>query len=403
MGDKTSQIDKKDSLGRLFLPSLVISYFSTGPLGVLVSLLLVDIGGTFNASVSVMSQINTSYNIAAFVFALLMGVLSVRFRHKTLLIVGVLLTCVSALGFYFAWDFIVILASYSLSGVGWAMISPTILTLIGEHIPLVKRANAVGWTVAGGALSYVIGPLLIAWIAGIGGWRLCLVGFVLPVLLVSLLLAFVGIPSASRNFQQLKNEQSYVQNFKDVLSNKSAFACLVGDALRSAAFVATLIYVASFIRQRFQMSTDFASLVLLGGASLYAVGSVVTGPFVNKLGRKKLTVLTAFLSGAFTICYYLISSLWLSIALIMVTSWFFGMLVSSANCLTLEQVPNARGTTMSLDTAALNLGSAFGTVLGGAALLSFGYEGLGSVLGVIGIAASLVFCLFAREPVDDKA
>jgi len=367
-----------------------------------VSLLLVDIGSTFNASVSVMSQINTSYNIAAFVFALLMGVLSVRFRHKTLLIVGVLLTCVSAMGFYFAWDFIVILASYSLSGVGWAMISPTILTLIGEHIPLVKRANAVGWTVAGGALSYVIGPLLIAGIAGIGGWRLCLVGFVLPVLLVSLLLAFVGIPSASHNFQQLKNEQSYVQNFKDVLSNRSAFACLVGDALRSAAFVATLIYVASFIRQHFQKSTDFASLILLGGASLYAVGSVVTGPFVNKLGRKKLTVLTAFLSGTFTICYYLISSLWLSIALIMVTSWFFGMLVSSANCLTLEQVPNARGTTMSLDTAALNLGSAFGTVLGGAALLSFGYEGLGSVLGVIGIAAALVFCLFAREPVDDK-
>lgn len=367
------------------------------------SLLLVDIGSTFNASVSVMSQINTSYSIAAFVFALLMGILSVRFKHKTLLIIGVLLTLVSALGFYFAWDFTVILASYSLSGIGGAMISPTVLTLIGEHIPLVKRANAVGWTVAGGALSFVIGPLLIAGIAGIGGWRLCLVGFVLPVLLASLLLAFVGIPSASHNFQQFKNEQSYVQNFKDVLSNRSAFACLIGDALRSAAFVATLIYVASFIRQRFQMSTDFASLALLGGASLYAVGSVVTGPFVNKLGRKKLTVLTAFLSGAFTICYFLISSLWLSIALIMVTSWFFGMLASSANCLTLEQVPNARGTTMSLDTAALNLGSAFGTVLGGAALLSFGYEGLGSALGVIGIAAALVFYLFAREPVDDKA
>jgi predicted MFS family arabinose efflux permease len=403
MGDKTSQIDKKDSLGGLFLPSLVVSYFSTGPLGVLVSLLLVDIGSTFKASVSVMSQINTSYNIAAFVFALLMGVLTVRFKHKTLLILGVLLTSVSSMGFYFAWDFIVILAAYSLSGVGWAMISPTIFTLIGEHIPLVKRANAVGWTIAGGALSYVIGPLIIAGIAGIGGWRLCLVGFVLPVLLVSLLLAFIGIPSASHNFQQLKNEQSYVRNFKDVLSNKSAFACLVGDALRSAAFVATLIYVASFIRQRFQASTDFASLVLLGGASLYAVSSVVTGPFVNRLGRKKLTVLTALLSGTFTIFYYLASNPWLSIVFVMVASWFFGMVTSSANCLTLEQVPNARGTTMSLDTAAINLGSAFGTAIGGAALLSFGYEGLGSVLGVIGIVAALVFYLFAGEPVDDKA
>jgi predicted MFS family arabinose efflux permease len=136
---------------------------------------------------------------------------------------------------------------------------------------------------------------------------------------------------------------------------------------------------------------------------LYAVGSMVAGPFVNKLGRKKLTVLTAFLSGTFTICYYLASSLWPSIALIMVASWFFGMVVSSATCLTLEQVPNARGTTMSLDAAAVNLGSAFGTALGGAALLSFGYEGLGSVLGVTGIAAALVFYLFAREPVDDKA
>lgn len=367
------------------------------------SLLLVDIGNTFNASVSIMSQINTSYNVAAFVFALLMGVLSVRFRHKTLLIVGVFLTCVSALGFYFAWDFIVILASYSLSGIGWAMISPTILTLIGEHISLVKRANAVGWTMTGGALSYVIGPLLVAWIAGVGGWRLCLVGFVLPTLLISLLLAFVGVPSTSRNSQQLKSEQNYLQGFKDVLSNRSAFACLVGDALRSAAFVATLIYVASFIRQRFQMSTDFASLILLGGASLYAVGSVVTGPCVNRFGRKKLTVLTAFLAGAFTIGYYFASNLWLSIVLIMIASWFFGMLVSAANCLTLEQVPNAVGITMSLDTAALNLGSAFGTALGGAMLFSFGYEGLGGALGAIGIVAALVFCVFAREPVGSKA
>jgi hypothetical protein len=50
--------------------------------------------------------------------------------------------------------------------------------------------------------------------------------------------------------------------------------------------VATLIYVSSFVRKHFQMSTDFASLVLSGGASCYAIGSVVAGPFVNGLGRK---------------------------------------------------------------------------------------------------------------------
>lgn len=399
MGNELGQTEKN---GRLFLPSLAFSYFATGPLGVLVSLLLVDIGLTFNADVSLTSQVNTSYSITAFVFALLMGVLSVRFRRKTLLIVGILLTCSSALGFYFAWDFVVVLVAYSLSGIGWAMISPTVFTLIGEHISLGKRANAIGLTVAAGALGYVIGPLLIAWIASFGGWRLCLVGFVMPILLVSLLMASVGVPSSSRNIQKSPNGRDYLRGFKDVLSNRSAVACIVGDALRSAAFVATLIYVASFFRKHFQMSTEFASFVLLGGASCYAIGSVIAGPFVNRLGRKKLTVVNAVLAGTFTICYYLTPNLWLSVTLVMVASLSFGMLVSSASSLTLEQTPEARGTMMSLSTASLNLGSALGTAIGGLALSWFGYEGLGTTLGAIGIAAAFVFLLFAREPINKE-
>ena len=394
-----NELGQTENNGSLFLPSVAFSYFATGPLGVLVSLLLVDIGLTFNADVSLMSQINTSYNIAAFVFALLMGVLSVRFGRKTLLIAGILLTCGSALGFYLAWDFVVVLVAYSLSGIGWAMISPTVFTLIGEHISLAKRANAIGLTVAAGALGYVIGPLIIAWIANLGGWRLCLVGFVIPVLLVSLLMASVGVPSTSRNNKKSRNGRDYLKGFKDVLSNRSAVACIVGDAFRSAAFVATVIYVASFVRKHFQMSTEFASFVLLGGASCYAIGSVIAGPFVNRLGRKKLTVVNAVLAGTFTICYYLTPNLWLSMTLVMVASLFFGMLVSSANSLTLEQIPEARGTIMSMSTASLNLGSALGTSIGGLALSSFGYEGLGTILGAIGIAAAFVFLLFAREPV----
>jgi predicted MFS family arabinose efflux permease len=83
MSNELGQTEKNGSLDSLFLPSLEFSIFATGPLGVLVSLLLVDIGLTFNADVSLTSQVNTSYNIAAFVFALLMEVLSVRFKHKT--------------------------------------------------------------------------------------------------------------------------------------------------------------------------------------------------------------------------------------------------------------------------------------------------------------------------------
>jgi predicted MFS family arabinose efflux permease len=48
--------------------------------------------------------------------------------------------------------------------------------------------------------------------------------------------------------------------------------------------------------------------------------------------------------------------------------------------------------------SAVNFGSAFGTAVGGMVLLSFDYEGLGVVLGVMGIVAALVFFFFARDP-----
>jgi DHA1 family purine base/nucleoside efflux pump-like MFS transporter len=402
MDDNLGHAEEKSSPGRLFLPSLAFSYFATGPLGVLISLLLIDIGETFGVSEGVMGQINTLYSIVAVVFALLMGILSLRFKHKSLLLIGLLFIGISALGCLVAPNFILMIVSYSLSGLGWAMVSPMCVTLIGEYFSLEKRASAVGWIIAGGALSFVIGAPIIASIASLGGWRLAIIGFVIPVLLASLLLVFIGLPSISHSRQPTVNGKTYLRSFKDVLSGRSAIACLIGDALRQASFIAILIYGASFFRQRFLVSIDFASIWILGAASCYTLGSLVSGLIVNRFGRKTSTVLTAFLAGIFTITYACVLNLWLSLALSFIGSWFFGMVTSAANSLTLEQVPEFRGTMMSIDTAAINLGSAFGTALGGLALLSFGYEGLGIALGVMGVAAAVVFYLLTTDPTSKR-
>jgi len=202
MDDNLGHAEEKSSPGRLFLPSLAFSYFATGPLGVLISLLLIDIGETFGVSEGVMGQINTLYSIVAVVFALLMGILSLRFKHKSLLLTGLLFISISALGCLVAPNFILMIVSYSISGLGWAMVSPMCVTLIGEYFSLEKRASAVGWIIAGGALSFVIGAPIIASIASLGGWRLAIIGFVIPVLLASLLLAFISLPSISHSHNQ---------------------------------------------------------------------------------------------------------------------------------------------------------------------------------------------------------
>ena len=396
MTDKTEMANL--SHRGLFLPSLVIASFASGPISVLVALLLIDIGNTFNTSVGITGQVNTTYSAAAFVSAMLVGALSIKFKHKSLLLVGLALIILSAVGCYLALDFTSFLISYSLSGAGFAVVTPMTFALVGEHISLEGRAHAVGWVIAGGALVWVIGAPVIAVMAESGSWRYPLLGFVTPLLAISLLLAFLGLPSALANPPNSVSMRSYLRSFREILSSRSAVACLMGDAFRSGAFVAIVVYAASFVRERFFVSTNQASLVLLGGATCYALGSIVCGLLVNKIGRKTSTVLTALLSGVFTVMFAFVPDLWLSTLLILLASWFFGMVAVAANSLTLEQIPRLRGPLMSVDAAAVNLGSALGAAIGGAALIAFGYEGLGGFLGLLSVLGALIVSFLAVDP-----
>lgn len=96
------------------------------------------------------------------------------------------------------------------------------------------------------------------------------------------------------------------------------------------------------MRQRFQVSSGFASMYIIGGASIYTVGSLVSGRIVNRFGRKRTTVVMSILAGAFTLLYYNVLDIWASTFLAYVASLFTGVRSSSAGSLTLEQVPKYR-------------------------------------------------------------
>jgi len=158
---------ENSKINRLFLPSLMLSYFVIELPRLLISLLLIDIALTFSTSVGSMSQINTIGSTVAIIFAFLTAALSVKFRHKSLLLIGLSILIISALGCALASNFIFILLAYSLTGIALALAAPMGITLIGEYFPLEKRATAIGWINAGSSLSYLIGAPVIALIAGI--------------------------------------------------------------------------------------------------------------------------------------------------------------------------------------------------------------------------------------------
>jgi predicted MFS family arabinose efflux permease len=400
--DAESANEAGHSYSGLFLPSLVISYFATSPIGIVTGLFLLKMAETFGVDKGFMGQINTFSSIVSVFFALLMGVLSVRLRHKSLLLIGLLFLGVSAVGCYFAWDINSIFMLYSLSGVGIAMVGPMAIALVGENLAFEKRANAVGWVLAGGSLAYLVGAPIMGVLAGFGGWRISLLGFVIPFSILSLLLAFAGVPSQSSNRKSSVNGDSYLESLKEIVSNRSAVGCLVGNVFRNAAFMAVLLYGTSFFIERFSLSEGIASFVILGAALFYTLGSVVAGSMVNRYGRKFSTVSTALLAGLFTISYAYVPSLFPSLTLNFTAAWFMGMMASAASSLTLEQVPRFRGSMMSISSAATSLGAAVGAAVGGMALIWYDYDVLGAILGGMGIIAAIVFYLMTKDPTREK-
>ncbi|NWG11216.1 MFS transporter [Candidatus Bathyarchaeota archaeon] len=379
------------SPNRLFIPSLVVSNFAINTLGILTALFLLDMSQTFGVSRGVMGQTNTVSSVVSIVFALAMGILSIRFTHRSLIVTGMILYSLSTLGCYFAWDINSMLLFYSFNGLALAIFVPMTNTLIGDFMKPERRAFAIGWTIAAGSLAYFIGAPLMGVLSGFGGWRLVLLGFILPFSIVGLLMIGAFVPSAKQSSAVVAADETYMKSFRNIISNRSAVGCLVGTVFRYAVFAALLFYGTAFTIERFGLSIDFASIVILIAALFYTLGSLACGSFVKRLGRKSSTVISVLLAGFFTVSYAYAPSIWLSVTLMSIAGWLDGLAASASTSLSLEQMPELRGTMMSLSYAFVGIGSAIGAAMGGLTLIFYDYEELGIVLGSMGIIAAIIF------------
>jgi len=92
--------------GMLTTITLFMANFAIWPTQLVITLFLIDIAEAFNSSPGVVGQVQTLSSALAVVVALLMGVLTVRFTSRTLLIVGILFNGLSAIGCYLSTTFL---------------------------------------------------------------------------------------------------------------------------------------------------------------------------------------------------------------------------------------------------------------------------------------------------------
>ena len=123
-----------------------------------------------------------------------------------------------------------------------------------------------------------------------------------------------------------------------------------------------------------------------------------SGYLVNRLGRKTIATLSAMLLGVCSIMYVNIPILWLSVVVMFVNCVISAIRYAALESLSLEMVPEYRGTMMSTKVFADGIGAALGTGLGGLMLLSYGYGGQGVFTGTMAIIATIIIYLLVIDP-----
>lgn len=387
---------EKKAPGKLFMLSLFMSLFVAGIPVIISGLLLIDIGQTFGYPVGVTGQIATVYSAIAVIFALIMGVLSARYRHKTLLTAGLLLYVISAVCSYVSPSFPVLIVAYSLTGIGGSIVFPMTTTIIAEALPPERRSSALGWVTAGQPFSVLVGSPTVNYIASRFGWRSTFIYFMLPISIVGLALVYFGIPKTSD--RPVSSPRSSFEGFRSILSNRSALACLAGALFVQVNLSNVLTYGVSSFRERFLASSGLASLIFSGMALTAFTGSIVGGNVVGRFGRKRVVAAASLLLGILTIVTFNLGLFWPSVLASITLFLFASSSFVAGNSLSLEQVPEYSGTLMSVNGAARSLGATLGTMMGGLVLLQYGYGALGLTAGAFGILSVLIYHFFTVDP-----
>jgi MFS transporter, DHA1 family, multidrug resistance protein len=388
-------------LGRRFIFCLALAFFGTSMLDVLASLFLVDLSKAFLGSsslpsIAIVGQIVTISSIAAVVFGVLNGFLSVKVNHKKLLLFGAFCIVVGAVGCFFAPSLLFMEIFYPFDGIGTIIVGAMAFTLIGESLPLEKRSKSIGWVTSAGIFSSAVGFAWAGFIGSFAGWRSYLLWYVIPISFIALALVYLIVPYKSKH-QEVLNTQNYPSSFKEVLLNKSATACLFGNMLITAAGIWSF-YAATFWRKQFLLPVQTVGLITLTVVLFYAVGSIIGGRIVDSSGRKRLVVTSWAVRGVLIAAIVFMPGFWSALLMSCLATFIGGIAVTSAHSLNLEQAPKSRGTMMSLAGVFASIGASIGVAVGGLALSQSGFQLLGVTFGVFGVVSAFVIYFLATDP-----
>ena len=340
------------------------------------------------------AQIGLLQGLAFAIFYSVMGVpiarLADRSNRRNIIAVGIFLWCAMTAACGLARSYLQLFIARVGVGVGEAALSPPAYSIIADYFPIHRRARATGTyslgVYSGSGIAMLVGGASIELISRLGTIELPLVGLMQPWQLTFMVVGLPGLLVGALMFtvreppRELSGKMgtavsvSWRELLEFLSSEKRAFGSIfLGYSLLGIAMIAFLSWVPTFFIRLHGWDIGTVGLAYGWVLLLFGTSGAVAGGWLSDYlhGRGmdnapvKTTILVSALALPFAVAMPLVNNPWLSLALLVPTTF----LLSSPVGLSAAKIQNFTPSRMRAQVTALYLmvvaftGTGFGPVI----------------------------------------
>lgn len=344
MPDSTSTPARRGA--RMLLPVLALCSFFVG----LDSLIMVPLLPAIADSLAIGRErailLVTAYALAYMLFAPLFGHLSDRLGRKPVIVAGIAALALGTGLTGTGSDFSQLLLFRALTGIGAAMIEPGLLALVGDRFNYAERGRAMGVVMGAMITSTLVGVPVGSFLAQVSDWRwsFYIIGGLALLLLPATGYGIGSQPRPAPNRQPEAGRGSRLPLLISLLTTFLWFGGLQGMFANSG----------SFYHGRFALETGQIGLVIMLAGLGSVAGSVLGGRLADRYGKQASFAWAGLVTAMCVLALSRVeASLLLAVTLHLFWATAFGIGQAALGTLLSELQPNARGMTLSLNSAAM--------------------------------------------------
>lgn len=378
-----------DRTGVILLVVISLSMFVSGMNVMGLQPFFVDIGEDLGVSVPAAGQAMTITLLFSAVSGLIAGPLADHFGHRRLMVAGGIILALSAIGTALALNYVLFMGARLFAGMSLALLNGLSLAIAGSFFAGKARRRALSVTVAAMSGTAILGVPALSWVGDVFSWRWAFAGVGATAVVLTPLLYLI-IPLKLGDTAGFRLSQ-IVSAYRPLFRQRSVLVVYLGSLIRAIFWLGMLTYFGAFMIEEHGLSLQQVGYTYLVGGVGFLLGSLSAGGRIGSFDHRTLfTVVT--ISGAvlFGIAYSAPTGPIVSVLALAAGGYFGAIGWVILNTMLADESEAGSGTTMSLNTAVFNLGSAAGGAVGGAVLAASSYAGLGFVLPLFAVIASAI-------------